>query len=216
MKKIVVLLLISLATLTFVGCQKEVNIRQCNSEITKTYFVGKSEGLRGSISVGQREKEYIVDGKHTPTCDFSLICLKFEQQLAEQIISVRVSVNGNVSICAFEFNPANHYYMYDLGYCLNDSDTVLLLYENYQLSFTNESDNFNIDYNRAIDIAIKEYGKELDSYYKSGVFQGECYLIVLSQSEDEQLFWAYTIVSKGKASKRIVLSVNDGKILLKV
>lgn len=209
-------LTLAVVSLTLFGCQSKVNIRDCNSEITKIYYHASCQGAMGSISVGQREKTYIVDGKHTENCDFSLISIKFSEQITLNQIEVDLSINDKTEKLTLDFNPANHYYMGDLGYALGEEDKIALTFSGYELSFENVSKNFKLNYNEVIDLALKEFGNELDEYYKKGSFEGECYLMVLSEdTTDNQLFWVYTIVAQGKQNKRIVIGVYDGNVLIK-
>lgn len=75
MKKICFALLSCLmlaSSALFVGCGKNGDIESVMSERTSIYFAGQAEGVKASISVGDRENPYIKDGRHESTCDYSL------------------------------------------------------------------------------------------------------------------------------------------------
>ncbi len=217
MKKLVICFMMLLLSVTLVGCSKKLKIEDCMSEITKIYYQAKSDSVNGSICVGQREENYVIDGKHTKTCDFSLITLKFNNQQVENQINVNISVNDVEKQIVLELNPVNHTYMADLGYALGEDDKVSISYKEINLNFVNVSKNFNINHNKAIEIAIDEFGNELNKFYRKGNFEGECYLKVLTfnSNGDEDLFWIFTIVGSDKQAKNIIININDGSINLK-
>ena len=74
LKKILIALSV-VCSLMFVGCRMENQSADYMSEQTWTYFYGANGGVKCSISVGERERDYKLDGKHGNVCDFSLIIL---------------------------------------------------------------------------------------------------------------------------------------------
>ena len=195
MKKILLSMMILLVPILMFGCQKAVSLQESMSEITKIYFCAESEGVQGNISVGERENPYIIDGKHGKTCDFSLIALKFDELLVENQIEVEILINNNISSIILELNPANHFYMVDLGYALKENDEIELSYQKFKLSFINVTQEFAINYNEALKLSETALGDKMIKYYNGENFEGEGYLKVLTQSEKDGLFWVLTLVA---------------------
>lgn len=216
MKKIFITLLVLIFPLIMVGCQKSVTLENSMSEITRIYFSAENDGVKANISVGEREEDYIIDGKHTKNCDFSLIAIKFESLLAENQIEVDLIINNTLSSLVLDLNPANHFYMTDLGYALKETDNIVITYKNFNLSFENVSEGFGIDCKEALRIAERELGDKMKGFYSGDNFTGEGYLKVLtSQDEnDETFFWVLTIVGKNNYKNDIVLSVKDGRVIV--
>lgn len=212
MKKILLSLTILLIPILMFGCQKTITLEDSMSEITKIYFTAENQDVTANISVGEREEDYIIDGKHTKNCDFSLIALKFDNLLAENVIEVELKINNVSSTIQLELNPANHFYMADLGYALKETDQIQLNYNENHLTFSQVE--FGIDYNQALKIAKEELGDKMDKYYNDKNFAGEGYLKVLTQQDEEELFWVFTVVGNDDSKNNVVLSVEDGKVLV--
>ena len=215
MKKLVISIFVLFIPVFMFGCQKLIALEDSMSEITKIYFTAETQDAKANISVGRREEDYIIDGKHTKNVDFSLISLKFNNLLPVNQIEVQLVINDVSTSVILDLNPANHYYMTDLGYKLNENDKILLNYGDLSLDFQNESKNFGIDYSEALKIAKSELGDKIEKYYNGKNFAGEGYLKVLTSQDDEgELFWVLTLVAKDGSRNNVVLSVVDGKILI--
>ena len=217
MKKIFIVFMLIIISLSFIACNGKRDINASFSEITYVYFQASAEGVNSSISVGQREEPYVIDGKHGKNCGFSLINLKFEEQVKENKIVVDLNVNNQITQLTLELNPANHFYMADLGYELNKEDIINLSYENYNLCYENISKDFAITYEKAILIAEDNYKEYINTLYKGKTFNGECYLKILTLNNNgkDELFWIYTIVNNHSQHKNIIINTETGKVLIK-
>lgn len=214
MKKLWIFAMILICGIVLVGCSSKKDFRGCLSEVTKVYYQGVAGQVEGSISIGQREEPYKIDGKSQKLEDFSLFILDFNQQMEDETIDVKLSVNGVESDFQLFLNPVNHYYMNDLGYSLGQNDEVILTYQDIVVNFYNVSDSFNIDWSEALDIA--EENLNLQSLYKEGDFKGECYLKILTEQNDnfQDLFWYFSAVSENGDVMDIVISTDAGEIFV--
>ncbi len=214
MKKLWIFAMILICGIVLVGCSSKKDFRGCLSEVTKVYYQGVAGQVEGSISIGQREEPYKIDGKSQKLEDFSLFILDFNQQMEDETIDVKLSVNGVESDFQLFLNPVNHYYMNDLGYSLGQNDEVILTYQDIVVNFYNVSDSFNIDWSEALDIA--EENLNLQSFYKDGDFKGECYLKILTEQNDnfQDLFWYFSAVSENGDVMDIVISTDAGEIFV--
>ena len=214
MKKLWIFAMILICGIVLVGCSSKKDFRGCLSEVTKVYYQGVAGQVEGSISVGQREEPYKIDGKSQKLEDFSLFILDFNQQMEDETIDVKLLVNGVESDFQLFLNPVNHYYMNDLGYSLGQNDEVILTYQDIVVNFYNVSDSFNIDWSEALDIA--EENLNLQSFYKDGDFKGECYLKILTEQNDnfQDLFWYFNAVSENGVVMDIVISTDAGEIFV--
>lgn len=214
MKKLWIFAMILICGIVLVGCSSKKDFRGCLSEVTKVYYQGVAGQVEGSISVGQREEPYKIDGKSQKLEDFSLFILDFNQQMEDETIDVKLSVNGVESDFQLFLNPVNHYYMNDLGYSLGQNDEVILTYQDIVVNFYNVSDSFNIDWSEALDIAEKNLN--LQSFYKDGDFKGECYLKILTEQNDnfQDLFWYFSAAGENGDVMDIVISTDAGEIFV--
>lgn len=193
------------------GCGAKYN--DFVSEITNTYLYGKTEGMECSISIGEREKAYSIDGFHTENCEFSLIVLKVQNPVFTQV-QARVSIDNEIQEVQFEINPYNGYYMADLGYAIDGESQVLISYQNENLALKNLSKQFLISSDDALKIGYSVLDKNIEKYNSSSGVQGECYLKILEKEESSVLYWVYTFVAKDGSTYNILINVNDKNELI--
>ena len=218
MKKIFATAFILLTAFFMAGCNQKMDINTRFSEITKIYYSGISNDghMSASISVGQREEPYIVDGKHGKNCDFSLLIVKFDNAVYFNEITIDFFVDNQSQSVILEFNPINSTFMADLGYALQDGKNYSMTYSNYSLSFERTSDGFKVGYEDAVQMSINELVDQLSGYYNGNVFAGECYLKILSKSEDgvPNLYWIFTVIGENGNSNNVLIDIKDGEIIL--
>lgn len=214
MKKFGVIAMIVLCFFMLTGCGEKKSFDQCISEITRVYYQASNGQVEGSISVGEREEPYLVDGRQEKLCEFSLIVVDFNKLMEEETIEVALSINGAESVVTLYLNPVNHYYMNDLGYSLGQNDEVILTYQDITLTFFNISDSFNIDFSQAITIAGENLN--LQAFYQDGDFRGECYLKILTEKNDvfQDLFWHFSVVGENGEIQNIVINTLSGEFYL--
>lgn len=193
------------------GCMARIDLKEYMSEITTLYFEGQNSFFSSSISVGEREKVYIIDGKSGDNTDFSLVSLKFLSPIDEQQINVEISINDKKEDVLLYFNPLTGVFINDLGYALNRDDRVTLSYGGSILEFNLQ--NFEIDYIQALDIAKDELQNEIKSNLKKGELDGECYLKILVSSDNESKFWLFTLVNLAGENINILIDVHSGQII---
>ena len=217
MKKFSLLLIILLCPIVLFGCTLgSSKIEDYMSELTKVYFKGtdvEHPNIRASISVGTRETPYKIDGIHQKTCDFSLISINFNENFDAETIKASITINEESKEIELYYNPINSSYMNDLGYALNDTDTITLIYNDYNITFTNITKDFKVDYKKAIEVASEKLKAEIEPLWNNGNFMGECYLEILKLQEGnfDQLFWYFRVVTQDNQTYKIVISTADEK-----
>ena len=215
MKKFSLLLIILLCPIVLFGCTLgSSKIEDYMSELTKVYFKGtdvEHPNIRASISVGTRETPYKIDGIHQKTCDFSLISINFNEIFDKETIKASITINEEIKELELYYNPINSSYMNDLGYALNDTDTITLIYNDYNITFTNITKDFKVDYKKAIEVASEKLKAEIEPLWNNGNFMGECYLEILTLQEGnfDQLFWYFRVVTQDIQTYKIVISTAD-------
>ena len=218
MKRILTFAIILVSMISMFGCNQKIDINDQFSEITRVYYNGQSmDGqMSASISVGEREEYYIIDGKHTENCDFSLIVIRFHFLIEETEINIDFFTNYEKTNVTLEYNPLNSTYIADLGYAIDDGKEYSIKYQENSLHFVKASSSFKVDYKSAIETSLIELGDKIDSYYNGNVFNGECYLKILSKPDGDfqDLYWIFTVVGKNKKSNNVVIDIKDGSIIL--
>lgn len=214
MKKFFLFILTFLLSLSLYSCGKNINFKDYISEITYVYFRGFSQSAKASISVGQREEPYVIDGKNQKLCDFSLISIEFEQIINENEINATVQINDNISYERLFFNPVTNSFMCDLGYCIKEDSSVKISYQDIVIALENVSENFEIDYQKALDLSGEKLSKEIESLKENGEFKGECYLKILTlKGEEDRLFWNFTLVDINNKTYNLLIDASSGEII---
>lgn len=215
MKKLGLFAIILICPLLFFGCQGKSELKDNISEITKIYYQGidkNNENVKSSISIGQRENPYIIDGIHQSNCDFSLFVVNFNLVFDNDELQVKIIINDQENTLTMYYNPVNGSYMADLGYALKEDDNISLSYQDYKIDYSNISKDFEVDYNKAIDIASQTLSKDIKEIINSSNFPGECYLKILTRQDGnfDKLFWYFNIVTQDGNDYEVVISVEDG------
>lgn len=217
MKKIVVIFCFCTLILCG-GCAGNMDLKDSFSEITRDYYIGSSTDgkMKCSVSVGEREQPYAVDGKHCQAVDFSLIVLKFDFYVQDQQILLEFLEGEKVEEVLLEFNPINGTYMADMGFAISAGGDYLIKCLGYSAKLIKESENFKVNYAQAIELSVDELGKRLNLYYNGKSFAGECYLKVISNPNEtfDNLYWLFSVVGQNGAGNNVLIDVYSGKIML--
>ena len=216
MKKVFPLIFLFILPLFLVGCgTKKFQLQEYMSEITTSYYQAEGEGLNISLSVGQREIDYKVDGLHGATCGFSLFEIKFDNILEENTINISVIIDGKDYSLVLEHNPVNNTYMGDLGFAISNDSSVQVKVEGQTLNLTNVSNNFAVSSDEALEKASVVLIDELASCYNNGNFCGECYLKILNEQDGSfnELFWCFSLVCNQGIKYDVVINVQTGEVV---
>lgn len=214
MKKVLFSLLM-VAPILLAGCgQKEFNLKDYVSEITNVYYQAEGDGVNASISIGQREIDYKVNGISGALCDFSLIEVKFDSAKNEDVIEVQIEINGNEQNFILEFNPLTDVFVGDLGYAIEDGANVSIVVEGQRLELVDITKSI-ISSDEAFEKARLALIDEIASCYNNGNFCAECYLKLLHQQGQsfEQLFWSFTLVCSQGVKYNVVIDATTGEVV---
>lgn len=211
MKKYLIFMALLFVSFSFVGCGNR-EIEALMSEQTEIYFYGENNGNWCSISVGQRENSYIIDGVHTQNTAFSLVVFQPSSAIEGNVIEVELKVDEKEEKATLELNPLNMTYMADLGYALDENSAISLSFQGEEIVFENLSQNFEVDYKEAIRVGFEKVSEEQD-FYQNGVLSAEGYLKILDGSlfGGEGLYWCFSLIGKEEVSKNVLINVNDGQ-----
>ncbi len=209
------------ATFLMTGCSKNVEIEGHLSDIRKCLYVAESDEYFVTAVSGQRENPYAYDGVSNSNVDFCIVSIYPQKQtLDQQTLEVEFCVGDVSHEVTLEKSPYENAYMADLGAEIASAQIVKLTCDELELSCDLEcvSQNWEIDYNAALNIAKTEFEDQLNEHSASGTLEGECYLkIIFDKSRDiKTYFWYFTFVDSNKQSFSCVIDVMSGKILAKV
>lgn len=219
LKKVFITLSLLVVCLGVAGCGKTINnvVRENMSEITKVYYFGQNDDFYATLSVGERENEYFYDGKSTDNVNYALLTIKFNNYLNEDIIWIQVASGENSIRVEAEYNDMSDTFMVDIVDEIELSDTVFVNYNGSSAELEKVSTNFTIQYDKAIDIACENLQSELENLKSYSHFNGECYLRILNQKENnfDDFYWCFTCLGQDESNFSIIISSVDGSILAK-
>lgn len=211
MRKILIVLMVVLSVFVFGGCGKtKAEVKM--SEQTKIVFAGAGEEGDCLICVGERENPYIIDGKHGQNTGFTLINFKPTGQVDSSQIMLKIEIDGVLQNIVMELNPINMTFVVDLGYCVAEQSSIRVSYQQEMITLNNISQTFDINYSQAIEIGFQEVEKN-DTLANE---EYECYLKLFEGEKfgREGYFWCFSVVGENRNSKNILISVQDGEIIL--
>lgn len=220
MKKFGILAVILACVSVFaVGCGKNTSayVRENMSEKTDVYFYGEAESFYATISSGTREETYLMNGKSEKAVSFSLLTVNFYGETVGNIITVNFVNGENEQPISLELNTLNSTYMIDLETRFSGDEKVAVIYKGTTLELQNESKDFGVSADQAIEIASKELSKFIIKEKKLSNLNAECYLRVLDKRANnfDDMFWVFTVVNVKNENYSVVISTVDGSVLSK-
>jgi len=219
-KKLVLMGLLMTVCFTLFGCGGSIvsKVENNMSEWTKIYYYGEHDDFYASLACGEREEEYLVNGKSGKRVDFALLSVKLAKERNESYINVSIKIDEEDEIKrALEFNGLNGFYMLDLNRELSGDEQITITFNDSSLALKNISKDFGVDNSEAIEIASKELEKEILKNKVGNNLNAECYLRVLDKQENnfDDVFWCFTVVNTSNENFSVVISTVDGSILAK-
>ena len=194
-KVLICLCFVLLLGVTFIfGCST-VNLTDHSltsiSEYRKNLFVGKTGNVLATYTTGQREQDYIMDGKKTQLTDFGVLTLYFSSPV-EKAPEFKLTINDTSYESVLELNPYDGTYVYDTLTQIDDGSQIELYIKDYDqtIKLVCVSSSWGSTYQDAISIFSQKYQKELDSHSKNGVFNGEVYVKIVSSNKSlDNIYW---------------------------
>ena len=215
MKKKLLPLIALPCCLMFAGCSPNyIQMTKDNmSEITEVYFYGECNDYKVSLSSGQREEPYVYDGVSKESCKFALINMELSSSRDKE--SVTFTINGEANTVVVEYNPITSTYMADLEKVVEKESVISVKYGNTEISLNQSSNNFAVDYNKAIEIGVNEFNEEIISLVQKDELKAECYLKVLDKLTNsyEEPFWCFTVVDQKGNHLNCIIDVTTGEVL---
>lgn len=201
------------------GCGKETMdfVKENMSETVDVYFFGETPEVYGTISSGERELDYCVDGRSGEVTDYSLFSINFYNEVFGAVIKVNLTIDGVTSEVEMELNTLNNTYMTDLGEKLSGEEEISVEYMGENFEMENVSKDFAVGADEAIEIASNELSDAILRAKKYSNLNAECYLRVMDKRMNnfQDMFWCFTVVNVNGENFSIIISTVDGSVLAK-
>lgn len=189
------------------------------SEMQESIFVGQSQGIKASLVVGYREKEYIKDGRSGETIPFAVLTFEGEEK-GEIVANEFVFVSGENSYAgALQKNPYTGAYQADMGeVCLCETmvASATIGDKTIDIALLPLFDDIGCMGEDALKIVLDKFGDEIKKEcYKGGEFYGEIYVKLfgtLSRGAKDKC-WGITILKEDGRRLNFVVSEDTGEVL---
>ena len=226
MKKFVFLFSVCLITIMlFPGCTnlKVYELAKNNiAEQRENLFVGENENIKATLISGKREKEYVINGYCTEPCEFGVLTftIKNEQNLSDNVNYV-LTIGTTRFDGILEKNPYDGTYVCDIKKTVLNEEMISakIIAGEFVESVELKSVilNWNVNHDDALKLACKELNKELETFIENDVFNGECYIKILNDSDigDTSYFWYVNFVSRNGKNYAVIINPISNEIMAK-
>lgn len=214
-KKIFVSLSLVAVLFCATACGKTIDsyVQDNMAEITKEYYLGENDDMFVTLSVGEREKDYLMNGQASEPVNYSLLVIKFKEENILRAITFEVQSGENTADVEAEYNSFNNTYMVDIVDDIQIGDNFSIIYDGQTITL--EKQNFAINYEKALQIACENLKDKLEEQKSYNHFNAECYLRVMNEKDNDfsDLYWCFTCVNYEGENFSIVISTQDGSVL---
>lgn len=218
-KKVFLGMLMLVLCVSLFGCgQSTLKLVQKNmSELTKVYYFGENDTLSCSLTAGEREKEYSMDGKSGEVVDFCLLSLRLKEKSPAQLVKATVCINDEKIEGEFFVHPKTGDYMLDLERKMTGEENVKVEFAGQEVSLQNLSKDFGVDYIKALEIACDELEEKILVAKSFANLNAECYLRILDKKANDidGTYWCFTVFNSEGKNYSVIISADDGTILTK-
>lgn len=182
----------------FVSCQTSLLNKVNNnlSEISQTIFSGKSENFYATLTSGKREEPYNLDGISRKKVDFSVVSINFFLALDSPTLEFEITIKDKTTKHIAEKSMVTNSYLFDLEKKLLPETAVEISVLNTKTVLSCKSNDFAVDYNKAVEIGTEHLQKKLDLILnKNGSFEVFLKLATAPNSFDDVFVWYYILQS---------------------
>ena len=214
MKKCLCLFLVLCAVL-FCACDNQINniVLDNISDFRTNFFVGKNDIFYAELSSGKREEHFFYDGVSTNKVDCAVLSIGFFKTNYSNVIEVQVEIDGQAQNAILQHSPFEELFMVDLEKSIDDNSKVVIIYNAKRVELKCVSKNWEIDYNKAIEIGIKNFQAKLENLYFNGKLNAEGYLKIVNEQEFNKTYWYFGIIDRAGEKYNILIDVNDGRVV---
>ena len=221
-------LVLVVASISFVGCKEQTkeavdNINNHIIESRNIIFAGSDDNFYATFCVGEREEPYGLDGVVNNKVPFGIVTFAKSDNklLEEEDYEFTIFINGEEVKGRIEKSPYDNTYSADIGRSVDDNAEISLNVEADGKSFSetlfNESKNFQISRERAIEIAGEGLKNEIAEMLKVEDNSCEAMVKILKDysGETNRYFWYVGMVCSNGKTAGILIDVNTGEIISK-
>jgi len=215
MKKFLVVFLL-FAVFFVCGCTNEQSsiVLENMSDLRINYFEGNGKDFAVNFSSGFREEVFAYDGVSTPKKECGVISVVFSDKVSYSFISGKIIIDDVLTEVVLEKSPFEDVYMADIERNVLDSAVISFgLKEREELvTLKNLSNDWAVDYKKAVEIATNHLSNHLQNLYFNGKLNAECYLKIVAKNDFEKKFWYFSVIDKSGKSASVLIDVETKEV----
>lgn len=218
MKNFILLFMAMVAVCCFSGCNDKYNYVLNNmSDLRINYFEGKNQEIFVNLSCGYREDIFVYNGVSTTPVECGVISLAFINICTYNSVEIVLIVDGKSFEYVLEKSPYEDVFMEDIGKILNSNSKITIKLKNQKQELELEclSNNFKIDYKKAIKIACEHFKNQINGYYFNNKFNAEAYLKILSKKDYENKYWYFSLIGTDGKNYSTLIDCYTGEVIAK-
>lgn len=205
--------------LTLFGCGTNTlsRVQKNTAELTKVFYMGEGENFYVTLSSGEREENYAVDGVCNKAVPYALVSLHDDAAGGKELVEATISLDGQAQEIELEKGAVSSAYMFDLEKELSGNEAIEITYNGQTITLENKSKDFGVNFEQALEIAATELSDKILLARNGSKLNAECYLRVLDQKANnfDEIFWCFTVVNTRGENYSVVFSTVDGHVLAK-
>lgn len=185
------------------------------SDIRINYFEGSNDIIYANLSSGFREEVFAYDGESTSPVECAVLTVGYFNTCSYSQIAVVINVDGEEMDLVLERSPYEDVFMEDVGKIINNGSIVKLRLKNQEgeIELYEKSNNWLIDYEKAINISTNHFKEKLEALYFNSKLNAECYLKIVSKLDYEDKFWYFSIIDRSGKNYSLLINVKNGQIV---
>ncbi len=199
------------------GCSSHMDsiVQNNMSDMRINFYEGKNDVYYATLSCGFRESEFAYDGVSMSPVECGVITLGFFNECSYSSVAVILNDGSGEVEYVLERSPYENVFMEDIGRIIDSDKNITIKLKNQEelIELQKVSNNFKVDYKKAIVVGVKHYKDKLEELYSDGSLNAECYLKVVSKIDYDQKFWYFSIIDKSQNNYSLLINVNTGEIL---
>lgn len=216
-------LILSIIILSSCGNNYENYLRNNTSEIRKYICVGERDGVNVSLTMGKREKTYIVNGYSTELTEFGVLSFRLsdDMEIDKNACKYVLFVGTDKYEGDLQINPFD-------GTLVADIMEIVEIQEKMVVTLVNDSANIDIELKCVNEnwrmtsedvytLVAKKMKAEISAFVVDNTFEGEVYIKIINDEDKNKsdYYWYVNII--GRSGKRVsaIISIDAKEILAK-
>ena len=194
------------------------------SEVRYNLFRGSNETLSATLMTGEREEDYILNGKAENLVDFGIITVIFKQPTTDLMGSptYKLTVDDEYYEGELEKSPFDASYVSDVQHRVDDASQVYLLVEWDTLYETIKLDaispDWQLNWEKALEVAMENIADtNFEELVDGGKLKAEVHIKIISdpQGVTNQHYWYISIYGQNGSVIEMVIDPNTSEVVSK-